>query len=188
MTRMPSKLKTAIAFVKNIRTTGAISQTSKRTEEEITRHINMETRVVVEFGMGHGNITEKILSKLPQHAKLYAFEVNSDFCEVVQDKIKDDRLIIVNDSAENIRNYVKGPINNLISSMPLTMFSEVMTEAIFTRSFDLLAIDGCFSQILYNKQSSSKFDQYFHQIDMKGVGIVIPPQFVYHCTNLVNLG
>ena len=181
---MPSKLKTAIEFVKHIRTTGAINQTSKRTEEEITQQVVETSKLVVEFGMGHGNITEKILTKLPKDGRLFAFEVNSEFCEVVKDTIDDDRLTIVNDSAANIAKYVDKDINNIISSMPLTMFSDQLVADIFKSSFSLLKDTGYFSQILYNKNSRDRFDQYFSDIDITGI-ISFPPQFVYHCTDKV---
>lgn len=180
---MPSKLKTALAFAKNIRTTGAITQTSKRTEEEITQRISNNSKIVVEFGMGHGNITEKILSKLPQDGTVYAFEVNAEFCEVVREQIADERLIIVNDTAENVKKHVHGNINTIISSMPLTMFSQEMRDQIFEASFSLLDPAGTFSQILYNKQSSALFDKYFDKIEINGV-VALPPQYIYHCTDV----
>ncbi len=179
---MSSKLKTAIAFVKNIRTTGAISQTSKKTEQEITAQITEETKLVVEFGMGHGNITQVILSKLPQDAKLYAFEVNEDFCAVVREEISDQRLIVVNDSAENLKAHIgEQSVDAFVSSMPLTMFPSALVHTIMDIVVQSLPTHGTFSQILYNKKSHSKFADYFASLEVNG-NMSLPPQYIYHCS------
>jgi phospholipid N-methyltransferase len=177
---MPSKLKTAIEFTKHILTTGAISQTSEKTEEEITTKLSESSKIVVEFGMGHGNITEVILRKLPADAKLYAFEVKEKFCDVVRANIKDPRLIIINDSAENMYLHVKEPVNNFVSSMPFSFFSKELTDQILSQSIDALAPGGTFSQVLYSKSHKKKWLKHFNSITIERV-LAVPVQFVFHC-------
>ena len=59
--------------------TGAISETSRKVELEICRYITKDKDVVVvEFGMGHGNITKEILNNISQNSILYAFEVKEE--------------------------------------------------------------------------------------------------------------
>lgn len=179
---MSSKLKTALAFVKNIRTTGAISQTSKKTEQQITEQITQNTRLVVEFGMGHGNITSVILSKLPKDAQVFAFEVNPEFCEVVKDQIDDPRLTVVNDSAENLKKYIGDQkVDAFVSSMPLTMFPDALVKSIMNTCLNSLSDDGYYSQILYNKKSHKRFSDYYSQIEVDG-NLAFPPQYIYHCS------
>lgn len=179
---MSSKLKTAIAFVKNIRTTGAISQTSKKTEQEITAQITDQTRLVIEFGMGHGNITQVILDKLHKDAKVFAFEVNEEFCEVVKKNFNDPRLTVVNDSAENLKDYIDDQkVDVFVSSMPLTMFPDDLVKSIMNTCANNIADSGSFSQILYNKKSHGRFSNYYQKIEVNG-NVALPPQYIYHCS------
>lgn len=180
---MSSKLKTAIAFAKNIRTTGAITQTSKKTEQEITAQITDATKLVVELGMGHGNITSVILSKLSNNAEVLAFEVNPEFCQVVRDTIPDPRLTVINDSAENLESYLKErKVDVIISSLPLTMFPKQLLETIMNLCVDVLIDKGHYSQILYNKKTKSTFSKYYSSVEING-NLALPPQYVYHCSN-----
>jgi len=71
--------KSVVDFTKNVKTTGALYQTSKQIEKEICSKIDQNTKVVVEFGTGLGNITQRILDKLPADGKLYSFEVKAEF-------------------------------------------------------------------------------------------------------------
>ena len=114
---MNKKLKTTLEFTKNLFTTGAFSETSREVEIEICRHISDKpNQVIVEYGMGHGNLTREILNKIAPTSKVYTFEVNEEFCEHVRKELKDDRLIIINDGAENMKlHIVKYFTRNLIS-------------------------------------------------------------------------
>jgi len=65
-----NKLKTAIHLAKNIRTTGALYQTSKKVEREIGAKLtDKDNQIFVEFGLGHGNITEAVLSRIAPTSK-----------------------------------------------------------------------------------------------------------------------
>ncbi len=178
---VPSKLKTAIEYTKNLLTTGAVSETSPKTEDEISSKVNVHSKVVIELGMGHGNITKKILSRLPQDAKLYAFEINEKFCEVVKATIKDERLVVVNASAENIRNHVPDEVDNIISSLPLTLFSKELKHKVLSDAANLLNEGGVYSQILYNKHQTKRFSKYFNTVKTEKI-VAFPLQFIYHCS------
>ncbi len=179
---MANKLKTAIEYTKNILTTGAISETSPKTEEEISSMVGKDSQVVVELGMGHGNITKAILARLPKTGKLYAFEVNPKFCTVVKETIQDLRLHVINDSAENIAQHVSEEVDNIVSSLPLTIISKEVQHNILSAGKQQLKSTGTYSQILYNKNKSKKFAEYYSSIDIKRI-VAFPLQFVYHCQN-----
>jgi len=136
---MLQRLKTAFAFSKTVLTTGALYETSRNVEKEIcTKLPDGDGMVVVEYGMGHGNITKEILKNLSPTSKLYSFEVNEDFCKHVAQEINDPRLIIVNDGAQNLRKHVEGPVHGFVSSMPFTFFSKELTNTILQGSYDAL--------------------------------------------------
>ena len=130
--------------------------------------------------MGLGNITREILNRIPQDAKLYSFEVKEDFCKKVKESLHDDRLIIINDGAENIRKHVNEEVDNMVSSMPFTFFSKEKTDLIFKESKAMLKSGGHFSQILYSKIHYKKFSSAFDECEMIKTNN-FPLGFIYHC-------
>lgn len=179
-----SKLKTALAFSKNLKTTGAFVQTSRKVELEICRYVsNKPNQIVVEFGIGHGNITKEILSRLDSSSKLYAFEVNAEFCAFVRQEIKDRRLIIINAGAEKINEHVSEKVNAILSSIPITFFSTELTDEILSKANEALLHDGSFSQILYSKFHKKTFQKHFDQVNIKTLWS-FPLEYVHHCSSV----
>lgn len=178
---MKRKLKTAYHFTKNLFTTGAFTETSRKVEIEICRHIpEGDNKVIVEYGVGHGNITKEILSRISPTSKLYGFEVQKDFCEHVKKTIQDERLIIINDGAENVKQYVKEDVDSVIASIPFSFFSKEKGMGIIQDSYDLLH-PGChYSQVLYTRFNFRKFKAIFDQCQIKKIPN-IPTEYIYHC-------
>ena len=179
-----TKLKTAFQFTKHILTTGAIGETSRDVEIEITKKVPSKPGMtIVEFGMGHGNITREILEQMSPDSKLYSFEVKKEFCEHVKNEISDDRLIIVNDGAENISKHVDTPVDAIVSSIPFTFFSKEKSELILGETYKALAKDHFFSQILYSKIHTKKLEAFFDKCTIVKTSN-FPAGFVYHCEKL----
>jgi phospholipid N-methyltransferase len=183
---MIKKLKTSIAFTKNLFVVGAITETSRNTEIEICRYIpKEENKIIVEFGMGHGNITREILNNISSTSKLYAFEVNKDFCKQVESEISDSRLIIINDGAENIKKHINENIDSVIGSIPFSFFSKEKGMGIIQDSYDKLVDNGYFSQVLYTKFNFKKFEQIFDKCSIKSIKNT-PTEYIYHCKKECN--
>jgi len=178
---MYSKLKTSFAFAKNLFVTGAISETSRKAEIEICKYVPKgENKIIIELGMGHGNITREILRNISPSSKLYAFEVNKRFCDHVKKNIFDDRLIIVNDGAENIKNYVNENVDSVVGSIPFSFISNEKGNEIIQVVHDKLVNNAYYSQVLYTKFNFKKFQKiFFDQCKMKTIKN-IPTEFIYH--------
>ena len=177
--RKIKSIKSAYLYPWHIKSTGALFGTSKRVENEITRFVSSERDVTfVEFGMGLGNITKEILNRMSPNSKLLAFELNSKFCDHVREEIDDPRLLIINDSAENVKEYVSGGVFGVISSLPLTLMGD--TESLFSSVIDLMSEESHFSQVLFRKNGFEKFQHYFHKYEHVSVGIM-PRYHIYHC-------
>lgn len=176
-----TKIGTAIEFAKNLFTTGALFETTRKTELEICSKLSREpNKVFVEYGIGHGNITLQILESIAPSSKLYAFEVNEEFCTYVAEHIKDDRLEIVNDGAENLSKYVKEEVSGFVSSIPFTFFSKEKRAQILKGTYDKLEKGGAYSQVLYSKFHFKLFEKIFDKSELKKVSR-IPLEYVYHC-------
>lgn len=179
--KLTQRIKTSIEFSKNLFVTGAFTETSRKVEIEICKHIPEDRDVVVvEFGMGHGNITKAILKKISPNSTLYTFEVNEEFCDHVKKSIQDDRLIIINDGAENMTNHINQKIDSVIASIPFSFFSLEKGMGIIQDSYDALSNEAYYSQVLYTKFNFKKFQKIFDVCEIKKFH-GIPTEYIYHC-------
>lgn len=154
---MIKSFKTSISFAKNLLTVGAFKETKQETVVEICSKINSSKKLkIVEFGMGHGNMTKQILDKISKDSEVYSFEINSDFCAHVQKNIKDSRLRVINDSALNFKKYVLEEIDNFIISIPFTFLKNEEAEKLVQSCFSLLRKDGYYSQVVYRENTLLK--------------------------------
>lgn len=154
---MKDTLKTAISFTKNLFTVGAIHETKPATVTEICSKIDASKDItVIEFGMGHGNMTREILNTMSKNSTLYSFEINGDFCKHVQENIKDNRLRVINDSALNFKKYIVDKVDNFIISIPFTFLKDKEAIDLVKSCFDSLKEDGYYSQVVYNPKTLLK--------------------------------
>lgn len=178
---MLQKIKTAVNYTRNIFVTGAIAETNKQVENEICRHISTkDNAVIIEFGMGHGNITKAILSKAGPNAKVYAFEVHKSFCEHASKAIQDDRLTIINDGAENVKKYVQEEVDSVISSIPFSFFTEDTKNKILNDSYSLLKDKSYLSQVLLSAFHFNKYKSVFDNCKRLRI-LNFPIYHIYHC-------
>ena len=172
--------KTAFRFAVNIRTTGALYETSKRAGQEVSKFVtDRHPQFIVEYGAGHGNITRTILAKMHRSSTLYVFEVNAAFCHVLN-QIDDKRLIVVNDSAERLDQYVHQPVDCIISTIPFSLIPDQVLTAIVLKSQQRLTTTGVISQILYSTYHLKIYKAYFKRVSYKTI-LSLPLEFVYHC-------
>ena len=154
---MIETLKTSISFAKNLFTVGAFKETKPETVVEICSKLNNNKKVrVVEFGMGHGNMTKQILDTISEDSELYSFEINSDFCYHVQNTIKDSRLRVINDSALNFQKYVLDEVDNFIISIPFTFLKNEEAIKLVKSCFEVLNENGFYSQVVYRENTLLK--------------------------------
>ncbi len=178
---MSNKFKTALAFTRNLFVTGAFSQTSTRVEKEITRYVSSEPgTIVVELGMGHGNITKEVLRVISPTSKIYSFEVNEEFCAHVRAEVSDERLIIINDDAANLKKHIKQPVDSFIGSIPFSFFSREKQDQIVGDARSLLKKGCYFSQVQYTRRNYRIFQRFFDDTSIKRF-IHIPLEYIYHC-------
>lgn len=154
---MKDTLKTAFSFTKNLLTVGAVKETKPETVKEICSKINTTKKsLVVEFGMGHGNMTKEILNTISKDSELISFEINADFCKHVQKKINDDRLRVVNDSALNFQKYLLDKVDNFVISIPFTFLKDKEAIDLVKRCFHQLNNEGTYSQVVYREKTLRK--------------------------------
>jgi len=140
--------------------------------------------VIVELGAGDGAITGYILEKMSPEAKLYVFEINPELCNVLS-KIKDSRMILVNDSAEHLETYLANAginqVDSIISAIPFLVLPDDLTKEILLLSKKLLKKGGSFIQMHYVSTIKTMYKTIFGNVHTYFVPINIPPGYVFRC-------
>lgn len=168
--------------VKNLKTVGTLTRSSKFVCKEMISHVDFaNAKVIIEMGAGDGVITKHILGAMRPDAKLLSFEVNSAFCEVLRE-IKDDRLIVVEDSAELIPDYLKkhdlDQPDFIISAIPFVAMPDDLSYKIVEICRDNLKPGGNYIQIHYSLLLKKMYNKVFGNVDVNFVPLNIPPAFV----------
>ncbi|MEO0776514.1 MAG: methyltransferase [Bacteroidota bacterium] len=169
--------------IKNLKTVGTITRSSKFVCKEMTSFIDFSTaKVIVELGAGDGVITKHILRAMRPDAKLVAFEVNAAFCDILRE-IPDDRLIVAQDSAEKIGEYLRAnqlgdQADFILSAIPFVTLPDDLSYRIVETSRDHLAEGGLYIQLHYSTLVKKMYKRVFGNVDVNFVPINIPPAFV----------
>lgn len=173
--------------LKNFKTAGTIMPSSKFLIKKMLKSIDFKTaRVIVEYGPGNGIITHEILNRMHSDAILICFEVNTQFYQYLK-QIDDKRLIVLNSSAENIKEVLEklniSSADYFISSLPLTIIPKIIAENILKKSKDALSPSGQFIQYQYSLRFYHKIKQIFgkNNVILKFEFVNIPPAFIYKC-------
>ena len=142
--------------------------------------------IIVELGPGNGVFTKGILERMKQTSVLYSFELNRQFYEHIDATIKDDRLILINDTAEKIQEYLaKDGIEKadyIVSSLPFTVIPKEVKIPIMNRCAKALKDDGMFIQFQYSLNALKMFQTKFSKVKLDFTPMNFPPAFIYKCT------
>lgn len=173
----------AFSYIKNIRTTGAVYESSRFVSRNITLEIDsLKAQVVIELGAGSGNITRRILSKLHPDSVLYCFEIESQFYENLEE-IDDPRLHLIRDTASDIKKYVNfSSADIIISGLPLSLFDTADRDELLRDCYTVLKKGGVFRQFLYSLQKKY-FLEIFDRVETS-LELNLPPAVLYSCYKL----
>ena len=172
--------------LKNLRTTGTLTRSSPALCEAAVDRIDWKTtNVVVELGAGDGVITKYILDRLPAHGKVIAFEVSGDLCDDMR-AFADPRLVVAQDSAENIRHYLDqigaDKADHIVSAIPFAALPEQVGRNIVRAAKDNLKPGGCYNQVHYSLKKRSYYEEAFGRVELRRVWRNLPPAWVLYCS------
>jgi len=183
---MDDKLIFFSAFVRYPKEIGSVVPSSKFLINEILKNIDFKNAAyIAEYGPGTGCVTVEILKRSRKDAKILCFETNKKFCSYLRKKIRDERLIIINDSAENVKKYLKKfnipKINYVVSGLPFSSLNTNKKCIIIGETKDTLKDKGKFVVYQYLNNFKKYLSNYFSDISTKFVPLNLPPCFVYIC-------
>ncbi len=145
----------AFLYIKNWFTdpyVAAIAPTSKFGIGRIMEKIDFRKNIlIIEYGPGTGNFTGVLLKHMTPRSKLIAIERNHKLCQVLRRNIQDPRLMIFQDSAENVIDILKscnGSIeleaDYIISGIPFSLVPRQAKIVILNNSHNILKEGGKF--------------------------------------------
>lgn len=128
--------------------TGAVAASSPKLAEAMTAGLGLESAgLVVELGPGTGVFTGAVLRRLPPGARLVAVEINPRLAGELRARYPD--VEIVQDSAENLDEYVREAADVVVSGLPWTVMSAERQERILDRVTEILVPNGRFTTFAY---------------------------------------
>jgi phospholipid N-methyltransferase len=136
---------------------------------------------MVEVGPGTGAITREILAALRPDATLTVFEVNPTFCAALK-SIADPRLIVHNQSAFEMQNYIKKQhADCIVSGIPIAMLSNDDFSRFHDAVRNTLQAGGLFLQAQLAPLSYLRLRRSFRQVRMTFTLRNALPIFLYYC-------
>ncbi len=173
-------------FLKERRTVGAISPSSRFLMKKMVEPIDFDQAdVLVELGPGNGVFTKGILERMKPDAKLFCFELSRNFYEHIKSTIQDDRLILINDSAEKLEEYLQREgihkVDYIVSSLPLAVIPKEVTQKVLDICVKTLDESGKYIQFQYSLNAKKLLQSKFSDVKHKFTPVNFPPAFVYQC-------
>ena len=171
------------SFLANPRRVGAVLPTSRWAVQDMLDMANLsQARHVAELGAGTGAYTGEILKRLRPDARFLAFEIDPDLAAVISERFDDPRLQVINDSVENIEDYLDGAkVDVAVSAIPFTSLPEDAKLNIFRAVAKVLASEGVMVQIQYSTVMQEELTQRFASVRRRLSPLNVPPAFLYAC-------
>jgi len=173
--------------LKSLKEVGTLFPTSKFVSKQMVKNIDFnKSKIIVEIGAGTGAITKTILKNMSPDSKLFCFEINKNFFNTLN-QLKDNRLITINDSAEELNTYLEKydviKVDYIVSSIPLTTLNKSTVEYILESVVQVINSYGVFIQLQYSLFSIKKIKKYFSSVSISFTPLNYFPSFIYTCHN-----
>lgn len=170
-------------FLKNPLNIWAIAPSSRFLARKILNPISFDNDLlIVELWAGKWVFTKEILKRMSWKSRLYVFENNSNFIKDLQ-KIKDHRIVIINDCASNIWSHLHWQkADAVVSGLPfgsLCKTSDTIVNDILNAAKNNMKEWWIYTQFQYflsnKKEINDVFGNYKIFFELRN----IPPAFVY---------
>jgi len=179
-----TRFKFLIEALKNFKEVGTVTRSGKSLSKKMASFITKDDKHILELGAGDGAITVNILANMHPEGKLLCFEINPNMVDVLS-KIDDPRLIVINESAEKMEDYMR--IHNIISfdsivsAIPYIVLPKALAQKIINLCKKNLKMNKFYLQVHYAKTKLALYTQAFGNIETFWVFMNIPPAYVFKC-------
>ncbi|MEN6440065.1 MAG: methyltransferase domain-containing protein [Syntrophobacter sp.] len=139
--------------------------------------------LIVEYGPGTGVFSKYLLEHMRDDSRLILIERNRNFKSILKAKLKDPRVIVVHESAENVletlRSCKESEADYIISGIPFSFLDPDLKHRILYNTHRALKPGGKF--LVYqtcfqtNNHLKNHLQKYFPQVNSKYELANIPP-------------
>jgi phosphatidylethanolamine/phosphatidyl-N-methylethanolamine N-methyltransferase len=150
--RFDDEVRFIRSWIEKPLSTGAVMPSGKMLARKMARYVDTSmTGPVVELGAGTGPVTEALIERGVDPARLVLVEFNPTFCRVLRTKFPE--ATVVQGDAYSLRrtlgSVLPGPAASVVSGLPLMTKPMITRLRLLTDAFALLAKNGPFIQFTY---------------------------------------
>ena len=184
--RNGARLLFARAFLKNPVMLGSVIPSSRFLIKGVLGPIDWQkANVIVEYGPGVGTITGEILGRMRPDARLIVIEMNRDFVRYLRESFSDERLVVVEGSAENVRNVLAlsgfDRAEYIISGIPLGSMPVPVRERIVRETKQALAAGGAFVVYQFTSRVLPELQRVFEVVKRGREWLNVLPAHLFFC-------
>ncbi len=183
--RSKFKFSDSIKLIKNIKTTGTVTPSSKFLIRNLIAPIDFAAaRYIVELGPGNGCVTRSLLRHMHPDCVLICLELDNEFV-VKLSALGDSRLRVYNACATSIPQILEelqvDCVDYIVSSLPLALIDDEVVHDILVQAKANLRLGGRFLQYQYSLANYADMKPVFSSVKLDFTIRNLPPAFVYEC-------
>ena len=176
----------ALNFFRHPMMLGSIVPSSRFLIRQLLEPVDWsQARVIVEYGPGVGVITTEVLRRMRPDAMVIAIETNPDFVSYLRDSIKDERLHVVEASAESVdeilRRYGQSNASYVISGIPFSTIPAPVRERILLKTREVLKPGGSFLVYQFSSRVLQDLQRVFRYVRRKFEPLNVLPAHLFFC-------
>jgi phospholipid N-methyltransferase len=176
----------ALNFFRHPMMLGSIVPSSRFLIRQLLEPVDWgQARVIVEYGPGVGVITTEVLRRMGPDTMLIAIETNPDFVTYLRDSIKDERLHVVEGSAESVdeilRRYGQSNASYIISGIPFSTIPAPVRERILLKTCEVLKPGGSFLVYQFSSRVLQDLQRIFRYVRRKFEPLNVLPAHLFFC-------
>jgi phospholipid N-methyltransferase len=166
---------------------GSIVPSSRFLIRQLLQPVDWEqARVIVEYGPGVGVITSEVLRRMRPDAMLIAIETNPAFVRYLRESFKDERLHVVEASAENVdeilRRYGQSNASYVISGIPFSTIPAPVRENILLKTCEVLKpAGGSFLVYQFSSRVAEDLQRIFRYVRRQFEPLNVLPAHLFFC-------
>src|SRR6266851_6404518 len=185
-TRTGHALLFARNFFRHPRMLGSIVPSSRFLIKQLLEPIDWaRARVIVEYGPGVGGITAEILRRMSPDASLIVIETNPEFVSFLRSSTEDERLHVVEASAESVvevlRQHGHERASYIISGIPFSTISARVRERILRRTCSVLEPHGSFLVYQFSTRVLQDLERIFRYVRHQFEPLNVLPAHLFFC-------
>lgn len=170
--------------LKNYKNIWSLARSSKYLYKKMVCNIDFSKDLkLVEYGPGDWVFTDELIKQTTNNSKIYLFEIDPYFCDLLKEKYKNNSKITIYDKSAAIAKdlFDENSIDCVLSSLPLAFIDDNNVNQILKTSKCILKPEWNFVQYQYFLQNKNNIKNVFWDINYKFTPLNFPPAFVYVC-------